>query len=308
MKKIYVLLLAVLPILTFAQYVENSSFENWETELGKDEPVDWNSIQTGLPANIAALAPKVMSQSTDAHTGMYSIKLTCVSTFGIVATGVASNARFFADFDPTKGYTFTDPTDSRWNTSVSTQPDSLVGWYKYEPSGADITEVKALIHTGEAKVPDVDSTNYIGSAVFPIGNTTVSNWTRFSVPFNYTSSATPEYVMILLSSGNGTNATAGSVAYYDDIELIYNTVSTGASLEEENISVFSFENHINIDLRKIQNNEPIAVYIYDVLGKLVWNKPVQNGIVNVVNELPSGIYICTLKSGATVMNKKVWVQ
>lgn len=308
MKKIYLILFAVLPIASFAQNVENPSFENWETEIGKEEPVDWSSIQTGLPTTISGLAPKVMSQSTDAHTGMYSVKLTCVSTFGIVATGIVTNGRTFADFDPTKGNVNTDSSDPRWNTPISTQPDSLVGWFKYEPSGADITEVKAIIHTSDALIPDLDSVNYIGSAVFPIPNTTVTSWTRFSVPFNYLSSATPEHVLILLSSGNGTQSVAGSVAYYDDIELIYNTVSVEEELSDNNVKIFGFENHINIDLRQVQTNEVVQLQIFDLLGKSVWSETVQPGIVNVVNNLPSGIYVCTLHSGSMVMNKKVWVQ
>jgi hypothetical protein len=307
MKKIYILLFAILPSISFAQHVENPSFEDWEVEGGKQEPVNWSSVQTGLPNNISALAPQVMTQSTDAHTGQYSVKLECISTFGIVATGIITNGRIFADFDPTKGYANTVGSDSRWNTPILAQPDSIVGWYKFAPSGSDVTEVKAVIHTGDAKIPDATKSNFLGEATFTIPNTLVATWTRFSVPFVYTSSAAPDHVLIVLSAGNGTQAVKGSIAYYDDIELIYNPLGL-AELNDETASIFGYGKHINIDLKRVQVTQEITLHIYDVLGREVKVQNMQPGTMNVISDLPTGFYVCTLQSGNQVTTKKVVVQ
>lgn len=305
--KVYFLILAILPFFTFGQNVENPSFEDWEVEGGKQEPVNWSSIQTGLPTTISSLAPQVMTQSTDAHTGMYSVKLECISTFGIVATGIVTNGRTFADFDPSKGYVNTDDSDPRWNTPISVQPDSLVGWYKFQPAGSDITEVKALVHTGNAKLPDSTSTNFLGQAIFSIGNTDVSNWTRFSVPFVYSSSAAPDHVLILLSSGNGTQSIEGSIAYYDDIELVYNPVGIH-ELNDESVSISGNGKNINVNLKQLHSSQNLTINIYDYLGRIIKTQQVQPGELNIISNLPSGLYVCSLQSGNQVINKKVIIQ
>lgn len=307
MKKIYILLFAILPSISFAQNFDNPSFEDWEVENGKQEPVNWSSIQTGLPTSVTNLAPQVLTQSTDAHSGQFSVKLECVSTFGIVATGMVTNGRTFADFDPTKGYVNTDGSDSRWNTAITAQPDSIVGWYKFEPSGTDIMEIKALVHTGDAKIPDAASVNYLGEALLSIPNTVVSTWTRFSVPFVYTSSATPDHVLIVLSAGNGTQAVSGSIAYYDDINLIYNPLGVN-ELNDKTASIFSYENLINVDLKGIQISEEITLHVYDALGREVKTQNMKPGMTNVISDLPSGFYVCSLHSGNQVVNRKVVVQ
>ena len=86
----------------------------------------------------------VWGQSTDAHSGSYSLEMTNVTTFGIVANGTVTNGRIHADFNPSLGYVFTDQTDDTWNQSFSDTPDSLVGWYKYNPTGSDKGKVEAI--------------------------------------------------------------------------------------------------------------------------------------------------------------------
>ncbi len=206
------------------QQPENASFENWETISGLtvQEPVDWSTIKTSDGGSlINNLAPYNWDKSTDAHTGTYSVKLYNASVLGIVASGLVTNGRVHADISGT-GWVFTDITNSQWNTPLTQKPDSVAIWVKYTSVSGDIAQVKAILHTGTAKIPDDTQANWIALAQLDIANST-STWTRYSAPFNYFNSNTPAYILFVVSSA-GLTAHVGTIAYYDDIQLIYNPV------------------------------------------------------------------------------------
>ncbi len=206
------------------QQPQNPGFENWENISGltTQEPVDWSSIKTSDGGGIInGLAPYVWDKSTDAHTGNYSVKLFNVTApvGGIVVSGIVTNGRVHAELSG-NGWVFTDTGNEQWRTALTQKPDSVVIWAKYTPVSGDAAQVKALLHTGSAKIPDAAQTNWISLAEINIPNT-VSTWTRFSAPFNYFNSNTPQYILFVVSSA-GISAHVGSTAYFDDIELIYN--------------------------------------------------------------------------------------
>jgi hypothetical protein len=252
-----------------------------------------------------------MKKSDDAHTGNFSVRLENLSTFGIVATGTMTNGRLFADFDKTKGYGFTDPNDARWNTPVTGRPDSIAGWYKFTApaSGTDFPTIKVLLHTGEAKIPDPDSTNYIGTCYGEFPSTTQSEWTRFSFPINYRSDEQPEFVLILLTSGNGVNAIAGSVALFDDIELIYNPTGVNDEQLTELVKVRGLHGGVQINLYKIAMGHYFDVKIYDLLGQEVYTNKIQGGNgLNVGNLLPGAYFCVFLGDNGRKIFKKVLVR
>ncbi len=204
------------------QQPENAGFENWETISGltTQEPVDWSSIKTSDGGGIInGLAPYIWDKSTDAHSGTYSVKLFNAAVLTTVASGLVTNGRVHAELSGT-GWAFTDTGNDQWRTPFTLKPDSVVIWAKYTTVGGDVAQVKALLHTGSAKIPDAAQTNWISLAQIDIPNT-VTVWTRFSAPFNYFNSTTPQYILFVVSAA-GTSAHVGSIAYFDDIELIYN--------------------------------------------------------------------------------------
>jgi hypothetical protein len=203
------------------QQPENAGFEQWESVgLNTPEPVDWSSIKTSDNSGLNNLAPYVWDQSTDAHSGSYSVKLFNASVLTIVAAGTLTNGRVHSDLNPNNGYVFTNTSDPHWNTPFTDTPDSVVVWAKFTPASGDIAQIKAVLHTGTAKIPDATQANWIALAQIDIPNQ-VNNWTRFSAPFNYFNSNIPQYILFVLSSG-GTVAHVGTTAYFDDLQLIYN--------------------------------------------------------------------------------------
>ena len=203
------------------QQPENPGFENWEN-VGSPtvEPLEWSSIKTADA--LTTLAPQVCDQSSDAHTGNYSVRLYNANTIIGPAAGTITNGRIHASLQG--GWAYTDPDDVQWNTPLTQKPDSIVVWAKFTKAGTDVAQVKAVIHgDGTAKIADDDSTNYIGVSSILIPES-VATWTRFSAPFNYLNELDPVYVLMVLSSADE-SATLGSEALYDDVEFIYNPIS-----------------------------------------------------------------------------------
>ena len=309
MKNAILILLLFTGNQLFSQQIQNAGFESWEVENGKAEPNNWSSIQTGDPAALAGLAPQVIFESTtEAHTGSKSIKMENKSAFGIVANGIVTTGKIFASVTASDAYVFTDVNDARWNSPVNARPDSLVGWYKYQPMGADKPGVVALLHTGTGKIPDLDSTNYVGHCKLTLPNTTVSTWTRFSVPFYYMNGTTPEYILLSLTSGDETNAVEGSIAFFDDIELIYNPVGISSVESYNSIKTYGGINQINIDLSSLSYQEKWHAAIYDITGKEYLQQDVTAGDITKINSVKPGVYICVLSNGDQTVTKKIVVQ
>jgi len=146
MRKTILLYFISLSAIGFSQtQLENPGFEGtWENVSGaEDEPYDWSSLKTADA--LAALAPVVAFQeATNPHSGTRCIRLQNVTSFGVVANGLLTNGRVHADFDPALGYIFTNTTDPQWNTPFTNRPDSLVGWFRYDPSGSDKGKIEII--------------------------------------------------------------------------------------------------------------------------------------------------------------------
>lgn len=313
MKQLFTLILLLISLPLFSQVIENPGFESWEEiDNGNLEPVNWSSIQTAEPENLAQLSPQVLLQSSDAYSGDYCLRLknVYVAIAGIVANGLATNGRVHADFDPNLGTSYTDTSYTKWFTACSTRPDSVVGYYKYNPSGVDITTVRVLFHNGEIGViPDADSTGWVGMSLFESPNDTISEWTRFSSPVEYFNDEFPDYVLFNISAGNGVNAIDGSQGWYDDFELVYNPVGLDENVANALLSAYSNENNIIVDMRKFGAGEEFDLEIYSVSGQMIIQDKIISGNTGSWAIKNSGVYICTLQSkDGLKMSKKVFVQ
>lgn len=251
------------------QQLENPGFESWD-DVGSptEEPTQWSSIKTSDVSSLNSFAPQVISRSTDAHTGSYSLYLENKSAFGIVANGIVTCGRIHADTDPAQGYVFTETSDSKWNTPFSSTPDSLVGWYKYTPSGGDHGKAEIVLHTGTtAQLPENGTaSSFVGAARFDLPNSTVSSWTRFSTPFYYFNGGTPSYALMVLTSGDSTQAVNGSKAWFDDVQLIYNPVSV-EEISADDFKVFYADGSIQL-LAHPEVNENVEIELVDLQGRV----------------------------------------
>ena len=290
---------------------DNASFEDWE-EIGFGpefiEPIEWSSIKSTDNADINVQTPHNWDRSEfgNAHSGNYSVYLHTVRLFGINATGTISNGRYHAEFNINNGYVYTDTIDSKWHTKISAKPDSLVGWYKANPSGIDFPTVKVVLHTGYAQISEIsDTLTYVASAKLNLPNEVVDQWERFSLPINYYNENMPEYALIILTSSNGTSAVDLSEAWFDDIEFIYNDGTGITEKDSDKLEVNIHNNQLSVLLRT-NKKENYALSIHDINGKLLLNDFGITGQKNYYNlGLRSGIYIVSVNYNGKVLTKKI---
>jgi len=297
-----------------ADTLENPGFERWEVPIGlpadHPEPVNWSGIKTSDNAKVNPLAPVNWARSDTAHSGNYSLKLFNVSALGLVATGTMTNGRVHAEVSATESYIYTDTTNPLWNTRFTGRPDSLVGWFMCNPASGDHGNVLAILHRGYAQSPALnnDTSTWIAKVSFDLPDTKVETWTRFSVPFNYYSDKTPQYILIILTSGNGVNAIAGSSAKFDDLNVIYNNTTGIRNYQKGSLNVFAFNNKLQLSLA----NAPRGIYkvrILNILGRVQYATTLQSGENKTIDiSLPSGIYLVQAQYGDNILIKKFLIQ
>lgn len=223
-------------LLSAQTTVPNGGFENWQNVgSSTEEPTNWNSNKTG--GGFASLGPQTCSRATSPHSGTYCVKMETKSYFGTAVNGNCTTGKLQApSTNPNDGYIETVTSDANFNTAFTGRPDSLVGWYKYTPSGGDQGKVQVNLHVGSGRQPEGGTSgNVVARATYFTGNTTTSSWTRFSVPFEYVAGTagqrTPEYFLCAMtSSASQTGGVQGSVMFIDDLEVIYNPVINTGSI------------------------------------------------------------------------------
>ena len=315
MKRIQALLLFIvlLPLMVTAQnQLENAGFEQWEDILVSDpdtirEPVDWSSLKTSDDATLSTLAPVVCTRSNDAHSGDYSVKLTNVDGF-LIANGVATNGRVHPNILNTdSSYMFTDPEDAHWNTPFTERPDSIAGWLKYMTLEDDTMQVKVILHEGYAQSPDPDyAQNWVGEAQFKSPLNTEGEWVRFSTPFTYYMGRKPEYVLVILNSGNGYSPAAGSELLIDDLEMIYNPDNSTADRQKQlEGSIFAVSNQ-HLIIQGMDHTLFQTIKILDMSGKLIWAGQVTADQVDISSaHLENGLYLVNLSGKSAVFTQKI---
>jgi hypothetical protein len=212
-------------VVTAQEQLEGPGFESW-TNAGSatQEPAEWSSLKTSDGgAFLNALVPQLCWRSSDAHTGSYSVELRTVGSAIGPANGLLTNGRVHAELDVANSYMFTDQGNEQWRTSHTSRPDSLVGWFKASPEAGDRANVGALLHVDDGRLPAFGTeANYIAGASWKAPYATVGTWTRFSTPFQYGDDRTPEWILLILTSGDSAGSVVGSRAWFDDLALIYN--------------------------------------------------------------------------------------
>ncbi len=300
-----------------ADTLENPGFEKWEVPFGlpadHPEPVNWSTIKTSDNSSINSLAPVNWARSDSSHSGKYSVKLFNVSTFGKIATGTLTNGRVHtpSNMNADEGYVYTDTTSSLWNTPYTGRPDSLTGWYMFFPKQGDKANVTAILHYGYAQSPPAndDTSTWIAKASFDTPAKEIPVWTRFSVPFHYYSNKNPQYILFVLTSGNGVDAKEGSYIYYDDLNVVYSSTPVAGHYRQKSIlRAFSYNKKLQLRLSGALPGS-YKVRVLNILGQVQYVTTLQNGESKTLDiSLPRGIYLVQAQNNNDVMARKVLVR
>jgi len=288
--------------------INNPGFEEWEdVGVGTDEPTHWSSIKTSDNELLNPSAPVVWGRSTDAHSGMYSLKLFNVATFGIVASGTITNGQVHTVIPITDGYVFTNEGNDLYHTAFTRRPDSLVGWYKCSPATGDFATVKFVLHKGYLELPGNEA-NIIATAYIELPQQTITQWTRFSTPFVYVSDENPEYFLSVITSGNGYDAVLGSEAWYDDFAFVYNS----DGIEEQTLNHFyalQRGDYLQVDTKNIR--APYCqVSLINMNGQTVVDQSLSANKSDLLplNHLQAGLYLIVLQYDNHCETQKIILQ
>jgi hypothetical protein len=220
--------------------------------------------------------------------------------------GTITNGRVHAEFNPANGNIFTDANDARWHTPFTARPDSVAIWVKYTPSGTDTAQVKVILHTGAGSQPPTPANmpNRVGFAQINItGN--VSSWTRYVVPFTYFSTVNPEYILVILTSGAGFEALEGSIALFDDLEMIYNANSID-DIKEPQPLVYTSGHTLYLDKLPASYFNNSTIEILSVSGAIVYSQALNSSRITLDQGVISdGLYILRITGSEKSLVQKI---
>ncbi|TXI85018.1 MAG: T9SS type A sorting domain-containing protein [Crocinitomicaceae bacterium] len=324
------LLIAIVSSFVFSAGAQtqifNGGFEDWgNTSPGNaDEPTSWYSNKTG--STVAAIGPQTcFKETTNPHSGTACVRMeTKYYVLAVVNGNLTTGVVNAPSQNKSEGYIGTlnhsNAADQRRMEFVG-RPDSLIGWYKYTQatSGTGATaergKVVAFLHTGDFNDPEVPvngnhpdlSGNKIGKALFITEATNTTVWKRFSVPFDYTTGATPTHIMISVTPSENQLTTApgftgtGSIMWLDDLQVVYNS-SVGMEENTKNdFHVYTFEHSMFVDFGAVTDAQAV-VNVYDLTGKVVFSSVLtanQQNELKLPSYLMSGTYLYQI-TGASV--------
>ncbi|MEO8066311.1 MAG: hypothetical protein ABI599_01335 [Flavobacteriales bacterium] len=277
----------------------NSGFETWTgLGTGTEEPEEWSSIKTSDGGTfINNFAPQVCWQSGDGHTGSYSVNVRTVQSQIGPANGIVTCGRVHAELNPANGRVFTEASDAQWNQVMTGRPDSLVCWYKTTVMPGDYPTLDAILHTGTGSLPENGTMgNWVARATWAGPSVTVGAWTRFSVPFDYVNGNAPEYVLVVMTSGDSLISQVGTQSFYDDIALIYNVTP----VPSDNIAFVT--NNFGFPMTVDFSTGGVPVAATDFVAELSdasgsFSNPVVIGTLNTASN--SGTIVCEVPAGTT---------
>lgn len=261
------------------QNIPNNGFENWTT-INVESPDDWYNWNAPLKAVADTVYVKKVAP---AYKGNYALELT---TFWIDSNmiNIVTNAAGQTDTGSFYG-----------GAAFSNQTDTLIGWYKYTPNGADTASVNIAFYKND--------TLFDWQGVWLQA---AASYTQFSIPF--TVSKTPDTIQIFIasSSWNMGVSGAGSKLIIDEIQFKSAPLNTGVPAISKTIFGSRFYPNPAKDFAKVEyeltENSNMTFVVYDITGREVFakeyaNQSIGNNIILLnTSSFKSGLYIYTIGS------------
>lgn len=236
MKKHLLLALSLSTTIFFSysqQQIPNSNFEQWENVgSNTEEPNEWNGIKTG-EGSLVGFAPKTVQRSTAIRpgaTGQYCARLYTGSALGNNIQGLLTTGRVNI-VSTSDAYIYSNTGNAAFNATMTSWPDSLVFWSRYvSGTGTDKALMRAVIHDAYnyQDPPDAASSSHVVAELIMEIPHSGAGWVRYAIPFDYTGPATSPAFILLSSASNTATANTNDQLFLDDLQLIYNPVTTTA--------------------------------------------------------------------------------
>ena len=289
MKTFYALLFAItFYSAAFSQALPNQSFDNWTNVGGNyDDPDNWSTLNAATSGFGAITAQK--ATGNDVHTGAAAIKLVTLFVLIQNANGIATTGTINVGNQTIDG-----------GIPYTLRPDSLTGWYKCDPQGADFGFV-------DFSLLDAAGTDTVGFAHFQTPNAAVNTYTYFSVPIVYYNANTPALSRCVMSSSAGFTSVLNSVLIVDDVDLVFNPDGIREPVfGNANVKYKTTSGKLIVNTAK-----KASLSVIDMSGKMVFNSWVNEGTSEfMLTDLAEGIYafILTDDSAAKISSGKFIIQ
>jgi hypothetical protein len=212
-----------------AQTIANLNLETWATRNGAEAPTNWLTTDDDFASQFGAPSGTfnfgTVTKSTDKHGGTYAAKLT---TSTITIPGVGSGPAAGTLILGAKTGIYTLGGVSIGGSPLAARPTQMQCFYKLTGTAAAADSALALVYLTKTTngVPSIIGLGqqYLAAA---------ANYTALSVPITYSaaSSATPDSVHIVFSSGFADNITLGTALFVDDITITGVNLATRADAD-----------------------------------------------------------------------------
>jgi hypothetical protein len=243
--------------------IPNPGFESWTNHGTYMDPTNWTTLNPYTGAGAVTC-----SQSNDAHSGSYSVKLTTKSLGSIMVPATLTTGKIDLVTQTVVG-----------GLADTARPAYLTGWYKYAPVNTDTASLEVHFFASQAE---------IGTGILRVSGT-VSTWTHFTVAINYSSGATPDTSRLLFVSSATDTPQVGTALWLDD--LAYSNVSGIKETEVQQMRIYPnpASHVVNIDNFDMHASY-LQVYSYD--GQLVKTFMLHDGANELsIGTLTSGLYL-----------------
>lgn len=346
MKKILLLLsMGIFSLSTvLAQNIGNPGFEQWNSS----RPVGWTTSIAGT-LNITVpvlgnlpipLSLNFGSQTTDAHSGNYALKLKAngidLSSYGMPSftlPGIAqlgtsgefqislSTIQQLSGID-WEHFSMEDLENINWEELMSlvnviskgepfTQvPTAMKLWAKYlPPAGETDTMMIAVAAYSEGVLSTILSGNLPGTYGLYTSSERMEEYTELTIPLSFDPAhVTCDSLVIIAFSSSIMHPNANTELYLDDISSEYD-YSSISSLNKVNVSIYPNPTSNFVNIVSENQTDKYAVEFYDAMGKCVKTQDNLLGSTRVdLKDCAKGVYFVKIRQNGLQSVKIIVVE
>ncbi len=288
-----------------AQTVANGDFETWAVRNGNDSPTGWlTTDDVAMSLLPIPLATGTFTKTTDAHSGTYAVRLETKTTLlGVLPGAVGIGTKVGADITVPGGVPFT------------TRPAQLQFYYKL--SGPQPATASNGAFAQVALTRTTNGSIQVIATAKQVLTTVTSTYVLAQVPLTYTSSASPDSLRLVFSSGiislsAGATATAGTVLQVDDVAFTGTVTATRDAALSAALTVSpnpSPDGRYVLAAPPTLLSAPLAVL--DATGRVVWREDARSQLAATraldLKGLASGLYTLQVFANQGLLTKKLLV-
>jgi hypothetical protein len=296
MKLIFTWVFILMNAIIRSQQLPNSSFESWSQNSQGilTAPESWIELTLFQFCNPN---PTYVTPSTEANSGLYSALLESSSCFlegGIEIIQVAKLRTGDGGLDP-----------HYFSLSYSARPDAMQFNYKFHQEGSDSAFVRLMLFRWDTLENQISDTIAFVSGWI---NEETTEFQTYTLPIEYMTELTPEYIRIEFSSSKtlteqslgytppGMYASVGTKFWIDDIQMIGGDVAVEEETETNPIELMRIGDAIRI---MSITGVPLNIELFSSDSKLVYSRAKQTNYQ--IENLPSGIYVLKVMDDSGIL-------